>query len=232
MSSIKICIYHPSGIHLKAYQLVFSSMTDIEVVGLHHEFGALCQCLEGNGADLALISHERLRGIDLEYSRRKIRELFPKVGVVVIGTAAVEAFPNEFAQNPVRGLIDFEVQSRAQIIKSIKRIKTKGTDFGLVRLKYPRLSDQIDHYVSSLPNVNERFWEVIPLLATGANMDAIASYFNVTRKTINSWLNGYCDEFGVENTKELLVIAANNQWVDLQLIQRMKRRLNDHQLAS
>ena len=145
---------------------------------------------------------------------------------------AVDSFPDEIMQTPVRGLIDFEVQSRAQIIKSIMRVKSKGTDFGLVRLKHPQLSDQIDQYVSSLPNVNDRFWEVIPLLATGANMDAIASYFNVTRKTINSWLNGYCEEFGVESTKELLVIAANNQWVDLQLIQRMKERLNALQLAS
>jgi len=222
-----ICIYHPHPLTLKAYRQLFDASSGFHCVGEFTDFKSLCICLESKSVSIALVSIEGLNDVDLNRCRIKIRETNARIKIVALGTQRLSAMMEELLALPVRGIVDYVNQSKVQILQCLRHVLNEGSDFSYLKQLHPSQEAKIVAYEEGIPNVDERFWELLPMLATNASKAEIATYFKITPKTLRLWTGHYCETFGVTGLNELIVMAANNRCIDNDQIHLARNRISN-----
>lgn len=224
--NVQLCIYHPDPILLKAYHQLFENSSGFESVGQFTDFDSLCRCIETRNVSVALVSPKHLDEVNLSICRRKIRERNPKIRILVLGDMDLNNHIDDLLVLPVRGVVDYIKQNKFEILQCLRQIMRHGFDFSYLKLNYPDHEQRIIAYEQNIPNVDERFWELLPLLASEAKRERVAAHFRVSRKTLNQWILRYCDIFQLNGINELIVMAANNGWIDNDQVRIALEQLN------
>jgi len=223
--SVHVCIYHPVPVLLKAYHQLFDVSSGYDSVGVFMDFQAFCSEISQGRVSLALVSVEHADTQNFQMCKHKIREANPKVKVVMLGVNFTENQLEDVLSLPLRAVIDYAKQSKAEILQCLRHVSTEGHDFNYLKSIFPRHEARIAAYEMSIPNIDDQFWALIPMMATGAKQHELAAYFGVSRQTIINWIEGYKKKLEVQSSNELLVLATAKGWIDDGQIQLARTKL-------
>jgi len=217
-------VFHSDAIALNSYRHFIELSKRVIVVGSFMEVKEALKALTTLHSDIIFVGSIHSETGLLESIGTEIIRTSPHTKIFLLG---LNWFKNTSTclKHPVNGVIDLIEQRPFEIQKTIANTIEKGSDFNLACAKYPSLQNALHSYTLSIPKVDNRFWNLLPLLATNFTQQQLAQYFNCSRKTLNTLVKKYCEELNVANPTELILIAVENQWINRETVHAASERM-------
>lgn len=224
MNKLRVVLCHPDPIVLNCYYHLLDAHPAFDLISMHARFDDACNHLHAAKADFLFAAHPEM----IHHSLQEMCEYLichsPKTKLIILGYKD-QGDDLSCLRRPVRGVLDFNLQSPVQLRKALHHIVQHGSDFTVIINARPSLYAHIEHYRSTIPKVDDRFWELLPLLATDLTQAEMAQYFQASRKTLHQWVRKYCDQLEVATTSELMILATGLYWLDRKMVKDAREKV-------
>jgi DNA-binding NarL/FixJ family response regulator len=192
MLSVAIVDDHPAtrfGI-----STALKEIPDIEVVGEAASGPELAAVLERRVPDVLLLDIH-MPDFDVFEAVPRMKGQYPQMRIVIVTIQEDERHVCGLVELGVDGYLVKE-EPMTEYVKAIRATSAGGTYFSqrLVPILWGRNSES-----NGTPNLTPRELEVLELLATGANSDAIAAELFITPRTVTTHLSNIYRKLGTGN---------------------------------
>ncbi len=211
MPPIRIVIAEDQTILREAYLNTLKEAATIEVVATVADGRAAVEAVQRLQPDVVMLDVKmpRLNGIQ---AAQKIRDLFPKVGVVILSHYAQRQYAEAFLSNGTAGkayLLKTTLNEPAELIRAIEVVVEGGA------ILAPEIQDELLQLASATPqaklnNLTKREQEVLRLMAEGYTNISIAHKLTIGERTVESHINNIFTklDLGFEANRNPRVMAV------------------------
>lgn len=194
--SVRVMIVEDQDLFREMLALSLSQSDSIQVVGA---FPDAATALEGAPAlmpDVALLDIElpgAMNGVQLG---RRLRRLWPKVGIVLLSSHVDPAFLAAVPDAEIAGwsyLLKNSVRDLSAVLRA-----ALGAAQGMVVLDPALLQGAPAREGGALAGLTPRQQEILQLIAAGYSNQAVADHLGLTVKTVENQINRLYQELGVD----------------------------------
>ena len=197
---------------LEGLESLIKTTQDIKVVGLVRDGQQMLNLLAQTPVDIALLDMEmpKMDGLD---TTRMIKAKFPQVKVLILTMYNNETFIKEVMEAGASGYI-LKNKGSNELIQAIREIYA-GKEYLGDAVKDTLVQSMIGKQTTSvLTKLTKRETDVLTLIGKGLTTKQMSQQLEIADSTIETHRRNLIDKLGVNNSKELILYAIKNGYVN------------------
>ena len=217
MTAIRILLCDDQDIVTEGLQMILSSVSDFEVIGVAHDGAEAVDAVAADAPDIVLMDLKMpiMNGIQ---ATRKIRQAYPDVDVLVLTTYDDDEWVFDAIRAGACGYL-LKDTPREQLIAAIRGTVGGATYIDpnvagklLKQVSQPGLSVGVRSSLGA--DLNERELDVLRLLTDGLSNAEIAERLHLSKGTVQNYVSNIFVKLDVSDRTQAAVLALRRGLVD------------------